>query len=118
VSAKNFVLRNASNGKVIATRVALASTPWSRGVGLLPRASVAPDEGLWIDRCGAVHTIGMRATIDLLFLDKNNCVLRIASAVPPNRLAVTCRKAVAVVELGADPNAGRDVLVGDRLVME
>lgn len=115
---KNFVLRNSTNGKVLATRVARATTPWSRGVGLLPRPTVAPDEGLWIDRCGAVHTIGMRATIDLYFLDKNNCVLKIASAVPPNRLAVTCRNAVAVVELGSDADAGRDVLVGDRLVME
>jgi hypothetical protein len=118
MNPKSFTLRNSSNGKVLATRVARATTPWSRGVGLLPRQTVSPDEGLWIDRCAAVHTIGMRATIDLYFLDKNNCVLKIASAVPPNRLAVTCRNAVTVVELGADSDSGRDVLVGDRLVME
>ena len=112
------VLRNATNGKILATRVARAGNPWSRGLGLLPRASVASDEGLWIDRCAAVHTMGMRATLDLYFLDKEQRVLKIVSAVPPNRLAVTARSAVTVVELGAAPELGRDVLVGDRLVLE
>jgi uncharacterized membrane protein (UPF0127 family) len=115
---KDFVLRNATNGKVLATRVNRATNPWSRGVGLLPRASVASDEGLWIARCNAVHTVGMRATIDLFFLDKQDRVLKIASAVGPNRLAVSCRGAATVVELGAAPEIGRDVLVGDRLALE
>jgi uncharacterized membrane protein (UPF0127 family) len=115
---KSFTLKNASNGKVLATAVNRATNPWSRGVGLLPRAAVAADEGLWIARCNAVHTIGMRATIDLFFLDKEDRVLRIASAVKPNRLAVSCRGAATVVELGAAPEIGRDVLVGDRLILE
>ena len=79
---------------------------------------MSPDEGLWIDGCSAVHTIGMRATIDLYFLDKEKRVLRIAHGVKPYRLAVACRDAVSVVELGAAPEMGRDVLVGDRLVLE
>ena len=112
------VLRNETNGKVLATRVARANNLVSRGLGLLPRAKVAHDEGIWLDGCSAVHTMGMRATIDLFFLDKDNRVLRIVSAVPPNRLAVTCRDAVSIVELGAGSEVGRDVLVGDRLILE
>jgi len=115
---KDFLLRNSTNGQVLACRVNRATNPWTRGVGLLPRKTVAPDEGLWIDRCSAVHTVGMRAKIDLFFLDRDNRVLKIASAVPPNRVAVTCRNAVTVVELGAGSEIGRDVLVGDRLVLE
>lgn len=112
------VLRNATNGKVLATRVARASNFVTRGLGLLPRATVAPDEGMWIDGCSAVHTIGMRATIDLYFLDRDSRVLRIVSAIPPNRLAVSCRDAVSIVELGSGPDLGRDILVGDQLVLE
>ena len=112
------VLRNATNGNVLATRVALANNFVTRGLGLLARSAVSPDEGLWIEGCSAVHTIGMRAALDLYFLDKENRVLRIASAIPPNRLAVTCRNAVTVVELGSGPEIGRDVLVGDRLILE
>lgn len=111
-------LLNSSNGSLLATDVDRASNAWSRGVGLLPRKTVGPHEGLWIGGCSAVHTMGMRATIDLYFLDKDNRVLKIASAVPPNRLAVTCRNAVTVVELGAGRDLARDVLVGDALTLE
>ncbi|MFY9778888.1 MAG: DUF192 domain-containing protein [Candidatus Baltobacteraceae bacterium] len=115
---KTFALRNETNGRVLATQVARAGNVLSRGIGLLGRAKVSPDEGLWIDGCSAVHTIGMRATIDLYFLDKKNVILRIVNAARPNRLAIACRNAVAVVELGAAPELGRDVLVGDQLVLE
>ena len=60
----------------------------------------------------------MRASIDVFFLDKDGRILRIANAVEPNRLALVCRDAVAVVELGVQGAAARDVLVGDRLVLE
>lgn len=113
-----MIVRNVSNGSIIASRVARASNPWTRGVGLLPRKVVAPDEGLWIDRCSAVHTMGMRATLDLFFLDKRGQVLKIACSVPPFRAVVACRDAVTVVELGAEAGDGRDVLVGDRLALE
>lgn len=113
-----MILRNVSNGSVVATRVDRASNPWTRGVGLLPRKTVDPDEGLWIDRCSAVHTMGMRATIDLFFLDKSGHVLKIACSVPPFRPVVACRAAVTVVELGAGAGNGRDVLIGDRLAIE
>jgi uncharacterized membrane protein (UPF0127 family) len=113
-----MIVRNVSNGSVIASRVARASNPWTRGVGLLPRRNVAPDEGLWIDRCSAVHTMGMRAVLDLFFLDKDGHVLKIANAVRPFRPVVGCRNAATVVELGAGDPGARDVLVGDRLALE
>jgi hypothetical protein len=115
---KTFALLNGTNGKMLATHVARAGNPLARGIGLLGRARVSPDEGLWIDRCSAVHTLGMRATLDLYFLDKQNVVLKIVNAARPNRFVIACRKAVAVVELGAAPEHGRDVLVGDQLVLE
>ena len=116
---KMYDLRNASNGTLLAGRVARADTFWQRGIGLLLRSNVDPDEGLWIDQCSAIHTMMMRASIDVFFLDKDGRVLRIANAVPPNRPALTCHDAVAVVELGAhDGESARDVLVGDRLVLE
>jgi uncharacterized membrane protein (UPF0127 family) len=113
-----MLLRNVSNGSVLATDVSRATNAWSRGIGLLGHATVAPHVGLWIDGCSAVHTIGMRATIDLFFLDRDMRILKISSAVRPNRLAVTCRNAVCIVELGTGGEVPRDVLVGDRLALE
>ena len=103
---------------MIATRIARATNFWTRGVGLASAREVSPDEGLWIDGCSAIHTMGMRATLDLYFLDKDGKVLRIVHAAKPNRLAFSCRDSASVVELGAGPEVGRDVLVGDRLILE
>jgi uncharacterized membrane protein (UPF0127 family) len=108
---------NAANGTVVATRVQRATNPLTRGLGLLPKASVAHDEGLWIERCSAVHTIGMRASIDLFFLDTDGIVLRIVLAAKPFRAVIACRRASSVLELGARAS-GRDVSVGDRLVLQ
>ncbi len=115
---KTFALRNAGNGSLLASTVARANNFIERGVGLLPRKAVAPNEGLWIGKCSAVHTVGMRAALDLFFLDREDRVLKIAIGIPPNQLAVSCRGAVSAVELGAAPDGARDVLVGDRLVLE
>ena len=113
-----YRLRNARTGAVVADAVGRAGNPISRGVGLLGRKAVAPGEGLWIGGCNAVHTLGMRATIDLVFLDRDGRVLKIETGVAPGRLAVSCRGAKTVVELGAGSRAGSDVAVGDRLSLE
>jgi len=109
------VLRNATTGAILATKVARARSMLSRGVGLLGRGTLAADEGLWIERCGAVHTMGMRVALDLIFLDRSDRVVRIEYGVRPHRLAVTCREAVTVVELGVGQT--RPVAVGDRLTL-
>jgi uncharacterized membrane protein (UPF0127 family) len=111
------VLRNASNGRVLASRVTRAENFIARGLGLLPRATVEEDEGIWIDGCSAIHTVGMRATIDLFFLDREGRILKIVNRARPNRLVISCARSVAVVELGHGERP-RDVLVGDRLVLD
>lgn len=111
------VLRNASNGRVLASRVVRAENFIARGLGLLPRATVEEDEGIWIDGCSAIHTVGMRATIDLFFLDCEGRILKIVNRARPNRLVISCARSVVVVELGHGERP-RDVLVGDRLVLD
>jgi uncharacterized membrane protein (UPF0127 family) len=111
-------LRNARNGALLATRVGCAKNPWERGIGLLLHASVKADEGLWIDHCAAIHTMGMRASIDVYFLDKSGRVLKISEMVAPNRLLLACRGAACVVELGAQDAEKRDIVVGDQLILE
>ncbi len=111
---KIHIVENERTARPIAERVGWAGHPVSRMIGLLGRATLGPGEGLWISGCSAIHTLGMRATIDCYFLDRHDRVLRIAAAVAPGRLAVTCRGAKSVLELGAAPGE-RGIRVGDRL---
>ena len=111
-----MILRNVGGGAVVASAVNRATNALSRGVGLLGRSTLGPDEGLWIDGCNAVHTMFMRVPLDLYFLDREGRVLKIAPNVPPWRFIVSCKGAAAVLELGvADARA---VSVGDRLTLE
>jgi uncharacterized membrane protein (UPF0127 family) len=66
------------------------------GLALLDRADAGP--GLLIPRCSSVHTFGMRFPLDLYFLGRDGEVIAEHRAVPPRRF-VTCRGAVAVLEV-------------------
>ncbi len=111
-------LRNATTGEVVATEVKRAQGWCERMVGLIPRKHVEPREGLWFEDCGVIHTIGMKTQIDVVFLDKDQRVLRTVCAVPQNRFLLACRGAESVVELGNGALEQCDVLVGDRFVLE
>jgi len=111
-------LRNRSNGSVLAGRVRFARGWGERYVGLLTRAAVAADEGLWFERAHAVHTLGMRVAVDLIFVDAEGRVLRTDAGVRPGRLSVACAGAKGVVEMGSGFLAAARVDVGDVLVLE
>jgi uncharacterized membrane protein (UPF0127 family) len=108
-------LRNTTTGRILATRIDRLSSFLHRAVGLLARTTIRPDEGVWITSCRAIHTIGMRVAIDVIFVDGESRVLRAVSNVRPNRLALSCRGAEAVVELGSGALRDIDLLPGDRL---
>lgn len=111
-------LCNFSTGEILAANVRYADTWWDRFAGFIPKRSIEPDEGLWFRGCRAIHTLGMRARIDLIFLDRDGRVVRTLNSVARNRPALICPGAEHVVELGEGALDGRDVLVGDRLTLE
>ena len=75
--------------------------------GLSWRKSVPAGYALKLERCRSVHTFGMRFSLDLLWLDGEDRVVRVDYDVPPLRLRI-CSKARAVVEVEA--GEGRDLL--------
>lgn len=109
------LLRNATTGTIVATRIDPLSTFFQRAIGLLARTSMRPDEGIWIRGCRAIHTIGMRVAIDVIFVDRDSRVLRTVSDVRPNRLSLSCRDASGVLELGSGALRESDIMPGDRL---
>jgi uncharacterized membrane protein (UPF0127 family) len=113
-----WLVREAASGRVLAGRVRRADGWLERTLGFLPRARIDPDEGLWFARCRAVHTLGMRVRLDIVFLDRDGRVLRIAAAVPPGRWHVGEPGADAVAEFAAGFAAARALAVGAVLVLE
>ena len=85
---------------VASHRVPVAVTFVSRALGLALLSAERIGDGLLIPRCRSVHTFGMRAPLDLVFLDAAMAPLSVWRAVPANRV-VREPLASAVVELPA-----------------
>jgi uncharacterized membrane protein (UPF0127 family) len=87
-------------GAVVAGRAYRASSWRPRAAGLLWTPDLAADEALWLDACGAVHTVGMRIPLGCAFLDGGGRVMRLVDPLAPGRFAA-CRGARSVVECRA-----------------
>lgn len=114
---KSLLLFGEEDGAVIATLYA-AESALERTVGLLGRRRLEPCEGLLLRRCAAIHTIGMRFAIDVVFLDAEFRVVSAVPAVAPNRPIVLCPGARTTIELGAGTLDRVPISRGDRLRLE
>jgi uncharacterized protein len=100
----------------VALEVDVAATRATRRRGLLGRESLGATEGLLLSPCKAVHTVGMRFPIDVIFIDRDGRAVRIVPALAPWRIAMSAR-AKAVIELAAGQAAASDIQVGDLLYL-
>jgi uncharacterized membrane protein (UPF0127 family) len=80
----------------------------------LGRDGLESGEGLWIVPCEAIHTFGMRFSIDLVYVDRSNRVRKVRSSVPPWRLSA-CLSAHSVVELASGTVRETQTKAGDKL---
>jgi uncharacterized protein len=83
----------------LVARAWVATTAWSRFVGLLGTPDLQHDEALVLVPCAAVHAVGMRVAIGAAFLDAHGRVLRVVDPLP--RAGARVRGAHAVVEARA-----------------
>jgi uncharacterized membrane protein (UPF0127 family) len=109
-------LLNVRTGQALAERIELATTRAERRRGLLGRHRLPPGFALVLKPCAAIHTAFMRFAIDVIFLDRDGCALRIAHRLRPWRIALALR-ARSVVELPAGSLQGFDIQRGDRVTL-
>ncbi len=108
---------NITRNTVLAEAADVAGTSAARRRGLLARDELALGEGLWIVPCEAVHTIGMRFAIDIVFINRKRKVLKVRHAVPRWRFA-GCLRAHSVLELPAGVCDATRTARGDELQLE
>jgi uncharacterized membrane protein (UPF0127 family) len=98
---RHEVHRATIGGRLLADRLRLAHTHWTRLRGLLGTRRLDPGEGLWIKPSNQVHMLGMRYAIDVVFLDEECRVLHVVHALQPNRISPRVKGASSVLELAA-----------------
>jgi uncharacterized protein len=110
------MLINERTGRPIAMEVEVANTRATRNQGLLGREGLAESHAIVLSPCFSIHTAFMRFPIDVLFVDRDGCAIRIVPALGPWRLAGAMR-ARHVVEMAAGELLRSGVRVGDRLYL-
>ena len=99
------------DGTVVCEHCLLAETWFTRLRGLLGRKGLAEGEGLLLRPASSIHTAFMRFTIDAVFIDRENRIVKVASEPRPWRMAA-CRGSRAVLELSAGEAARRGMRPG------
>lgn len=102
------------DGDVVVEHCLLAETALSRCRGLLGRSGLSSGEGMLLRPASSVHTAFMRFAIDVVFLDRADRVLKVASDLGPWRMA-GCRGARAALELPAGEARRRGLRPGASL---
>ena len=113
-SGKSCRLRESNSGRVVLKRLEVGQGVWQRSVGLIGRASLAPDSGLWLEPCNGVHTWFMRYAIDVVYLDRTGIVLHVAANVRPWRLCLPMKGCRSILELPSGAAERIGILVGSR----
>ena len=108
------------NEKRLGERVRLrrGDTFFRRLRGLLFTRALPEGEGLLLEPCNSVHMLGMLYALDIVYLDAEQRILKIAPNLPPFLGLSFCLKAKAALELPAGAAERYGWQVGDRLCVE
>jgi uncharacterized membrane protein (UPF0127 family) len=108
---------NETRQVVLGHRVSLARTFGLRLRGLIGRRAWGEHDGLWIEPCAGVHSLGLRFAIDVVLVDEAHAVLWLGT-IEPWRLGRMHLDARAALELPAGTLVRSGTTVGDRLAVE
>ena len=91
---------------------------FTRAKGLLGRKSLGVGEALIIKDCNSIHTFFMRFAIDVVFVDKNDRVVRILEDCRPFRFSPIVWRGNYTIELPVGVIQSSQTQVGDQLKIE
>jgi len=98
-----------SDGRVLASAL-LATSRADRRRGLIGVSTIT--EALVLEPCNWIHTVGMRTTIDVAFVDVDNVIIDICT-IKPWRIGSYTRRAVRVIEASAGSLERWNVRIGN-----
>lgn len=80
----------------------VADSASTRSKGLLGRRSLLPSAAMLIKPSNSVHTMFMRFSIDVVYLDREDTVIKVVRRMKPYRFSWGGLQAKSVIELAAD----------------
>ncbi len=90
---------HAPTKKEIAAQVKVVNGFFDRLVGLMFKKDMRGFDGLLIDPCNSIHTCFMRYSLDIIFLNDHNEIIKIVRNIKPWRMTRIYFNATKVLEL-------------------
>jgi uncharacterized membrane protein (UPF0127 family) len=112
-----FCAFNISRQSFLSLGVTVADTQLARMRGLLGKMRMRSDEAVWIVPSQGIHTLGLRFTIDVVYLDGQQRVVHTIENLRPLRIAGIRWQCASVLELPARSICGSGTQVGDQLLI-
>lgn len=106
---------NQTRGTFLGVDIKRAGGFRTRLIGLYRHRNLSLGDGVWLVPCRGIQTIGMRAAIDVLFLDVRHRVVRIYHELPPGRVILWVPGAHSALEVPAGAVRSSETHVGDIL---
>lgn len=110
-------LLHGNDHRLLLADVQRTGSALERMQGLLAHPPLTTGQGLLLDHCAAIHTIGMHYTIDVIFLDRRLRVRKFVSDLKPQRIAWAWGASM-VVEMLAGSLQTLGLREGDQLLWE
>ncbi len=117
--AGNKLVRCSIGNRVLCEKAYLATAWWERTRGLMFRKSIGPTDtidGMLIEFCNSIHMFFMRFALDIIFLDRDNRVVKVLHNKKPWTMSWFYWRATKVLELPV--GKGDNIQVGEQIRVE
>lgn len=111
-------VRNVTRGTLLAKKLLTPISLFSGAPYHLSTDGIPCDCALWISPCDAIYTVGMKESVDVVFLDGESRVVKILRNFPPNCFAESENGAVSTLELPANKLSETGTDTGDILELD
>lgn len=114
---KTYCVFNQTGESFVGLNIRRADTALARLRGLLGQFRMRSGEGLWVVPSHGIHTMGLLAPIDLIYLDAGERVIHLVEHQSPFRMAPIRLKSVSVLELPPHTIYSSQTHVGDQVLI-
>ncbi len=111
-------VRNKTRGTMLAKHLLTLNTNTYSTLRSLNRAGIPKNCALWIAPCRAIYTVGLKNSVDIVFLNQRGRVVTMYRNFPPDCIADSSRGAVSAVEFPSNALSESATDLGDTIELD
>jgi len=113
--ANILTIKNTKNNFILGNKIYLANNSITRLSGLMGKESFGEIDGMLIKPCNSIHTFFMKFPIDVIFISKDNKIIRVVENLKEWKISPIVFKAHSTLELPIKTIEKTNSEVGDIL---